>query len=106
MRLMSAHTIKCHCNLITVNNVEIFEYETSAAFCAGTICVCATLTFLLWKTFPCSMNSAEGARLREFLAEAVRRSRGFRMPAWTSRDQLDQVQSKSTLKALVWASHR
>ena len=44
------------------------------------------LTFRLWKTFPCSMKKAEGARLREVLAEAVRRSRGFRKPAWSSRD--------------------
>lgn len=35
-------------------------------------------SFLLWKTFPCSMNSADGVRLREVLAEAVRRSRGSR----------------------------
>lgn len=33
------------------------------------------------------MNSADGARLRECLAEAVRRSRGFRKPAWMNRDQ-------------------
>lgn len=46
----------------------------------------AGLTFLLWKTFPGSMNRAEGARLREVLAEAVRRSRGFRKPAWTGGD--------------------
>lgn len=33
------------------------------------------------------MNSDEGARLKVFLAEAVRRSRGFRKPTWTRRDQ-------------------
>jgi len=47
-----------------------------------------SLTFLLWNTFPCSMNSDEGARLREILAEAVRRSRGFRKPAWTAETSM------------------
>lgn len=33
------------------------------------------------------MNSADGDRLREVLADAVRLSRGFRKPAWTGPDQ-------------------
>lgn len=40
-------------------------------------------TFFLWKTFPCWMSSADGARLRLVLAEAVRRRRGFRKLVWT-----------------------
>lgn len=58
-------------------------------------------TFFLWKTFPCSRKSAEGARRKEFLADAVRRSIGFRMLACTQ-----QKGQRSGLRAGLSSAYR
>jgi len=62
------------------------------------------LTFLLWKTLPCSINRADGAFFRVLFAEAVLLKSGVRKPPFERNRKTEESVQDISFYGVKWSN--